>query len=63
MPLKVLHKGTLGTLPLLDTARAARCKGKFGRVGCEGADALFVVGEDTHCFSCGEIPCGYELVR
>lgn len=54
--LKVLHKGSLGTLPLLDGSRAAAGKGELGGVRGQRANTLFVMRQDTHRLAGCEIP-------
>lgn len=56
LPLKVLHKGPLGTLPLLDAPRAPTRKRKLGRMNGQRANALLVMGEHPHGLAGGEIP-------
>lgn len=53
---EVLHKGPLGTLPLLDAPRRAARERKFFRVQGKRSHALFVVRQHTHRLAGREVP-------
>lgn len=54
--LKVLHESSLGTLPLLDTSRAATGEGELGGMRRQRAHALFVMCQHTHRFAGRQVP-------